>query len=510
LKNTRTLPILLILVGIFLSYPAERIQARFDELDFGNVHGGMQNVNHRSGFRIQPEDKNSLVAASGCHFGIAVLNSVNGYDLSGLGVGHYLDWGHQRNNSVAGNIDYYSVVNVSDSKYPAELLALNTDLDSLKGATWIIGNEPDSEVDYQDHVSAESYAERFFEMATLIRQKDPSAKIAFGTIIQPTPVRLHYLTKAINRLAALAGSRAQALALIDIYSIHAFILNEQPLYDTQGNVISWGAGVPIGWNAAGWPAYQVVNGDQTHDIELFKVRIMAFRQWMFDLGEQTKPLWITEYGSLFPTILNVSELTTATFMEQTFDFMLGTKDSSLGQAADADRLVQKWIWYSLNEQIEKFGGSLYDPRNRSLTTVGQHFINYDPSTTAVPPLNSDVYVRTDPPLIGPSPMGPGYYQIRIRVGNLISSDRLTEVRVNLFLSGNQIGSVTLKVPRCAGTASASFHVNNLTPGNEYVFRASVTVIGGNGPDDNLANDQLTFPPITMPTFLKVNLPLVHK
>jgi len=441
-----------------------------------------------------------------CHFGITAPYGVAGYDLSILGVDSYLDWSHTRTSSVAANIQYYPMTRVSDSTYERDLQALPSLLTANPGATWIIGNEPDSEVTYQDHISAETYAERFYEMAILIRLNDPTAKIAFGTIIQPTPVRLYYLTKVIDRLSQLAGdtgdSHANALALIDIYSIHAFILNEQPLYVPNCNNC-WGAGVPVGYDpTTGWPAYQVIGGTQTYDINLFKEGVIAFRQWMKALGEQSKPLWITEYGSLFPTWLDVSELVTATYMEQTFNFMLGTKDPNLGYLDDDNRLVQKWFWYSLNEDVKKFGGSLYNQQNHQLTTVGDHFIKYNPPITSVPVTDPDVYIDSSSPTITPSSIigqQPNHfnYKISIKVGNTVSNDRLTGVQVDLLLAGSVVGSVKTDLPRCAGKLQVSFNVNNLLAGESYTFTARVSPISGNGTDIDLSNNEMTF--LTMVT-----------
>ena len=423
-----------------------------------------------------------------------MVYGMTGYDLSLLGVGTYLDWGNKnKNNEVAANIQYIRVVNVDDASYASNLNALPTKLATYPGSVWIIGNEPDSEVTFQDHISAETYAERFYAMAMLIRANDPSAKIGFGSVIQPTPVRLYYLDKAIARLTQLAGTRANALALIDIYSIHAFILNEEPMYDSGGNVISWGAGVPVGYNSS-WPAYQVINGSQTYDINLFKSRVTAFRQWMKGYGEQSKPLWITEYGSLLPTWLNVSELTSATFMEQTFDFMLSTKDPVLGDINDDYRLVQKWYWYSLNDYVDHFGGSLYNPLTHQLTTVGDHFINYNPSTAAVPITDPDVYIDASSPTVAPG--SSGQYQISVKVANNVSSDRLTAVKVDLYLGANLVGTVNTNLPRCAGKIPVSFLVNNLQAGHSYTFTARVTA--ANGTDISPANNVRGFPPVTIP------------
>ena len=466
---------------------------------------------------VQAKDAGSMsnpetaAPSNGCHFGLTTLD-LTGYDLSILGVGNYLDWGTQRNSSVPNNIDYYPVISVGgdDAAFAAILPGLPSRLSASPGSVWIIGNEPDSQVTYQDHIAAETYAERFYQVATLIRANDPSAKIAFGTIIQPTPVRLFYLTKVIDRLTLRAGDRAKALSLIDIYSIHSFILNEQPLFDKNGKNISWGAGVPVGYDPATWPPYRVIDGSKTYDINIFKSGVIAFRQWMKGLGEQSKPLWITEYGSLFPTFLNVSEQQTATYMEQTFDFMLSTRDASLGDVNDGNRLVQKWLWYSLNDKIDHFGGSLYNPANHQLTTVGDRFMKYNPSTAIVPVTNPDAYIdTTTTPSIAAG--GIGNYRITLRVGNNISSDRMTSVRVDFYLAGNFLGSQTVNIPRCAGKQLVSFNVNHLLlPGGSYSFMANVDITDGNGVDLDPTNDVYTFPPITVPEFRYVYLSRISR
>src|ERR1035437_155644 len=398
MKFIRIVSSIILLSTMVLASQIGQIQAYYRSPDF-KVASHIEDSS-LSGKTTRPPSSNTsnspapgiITQTGSCHFGITVPNGLADYNLSSLGIDSYLDWGHIRTSSVASNIQYYPMLQVSDSLYAGNLQILPALLIANPGLTWIIGNEPDSEVTYQDHISAEKYADRFYEMATLIRKIDPTAKITFGTVIQPTPVRMYYLSKTIDRLALLAGGRAEALALIDIYSIHAFLLNEQPLYDSNGKNISWGAGVPVGYDST-WPAFEIIDGTQTYNINLFKSRVTGFRQWMKDLGEQSKPLWITEYGSLFPTWLNVSELVTATFMEQTFDFMLGTQDPALGYKDDSYRLVQKWMWWSLNYDVSKFGGSLYDPQNHQLTTVGDHFIKYNPPITSVPVVTKpDVYI----------------------------------------------------------------------------------------------------------------------
>ncbi len=465
----------------------------------------------------------STAASASCHFGINVVKPLTGFDLSTLGVGNYMDWWlENRDSTVPAGIDYYRVLSANDLDYPTFTKKLPTLVTKYPGSTWIIGNEPDSEVTYQDHLSAETYAQRFFEFASVIRQKDPTAKIGFGQIMMPTPIRIHYLTLAMNRLAELAGGMAQAHALIDIYTIHAYIMNETELYGPDGSSISWGAGLPIGYDPTSWPAPESIRTDlgetyKTYDINIFKSRLMSLRQWIVDQGEQKKPLWITEFGVLFPSVGNpyfyASDADTANFMAQTYDFMLGYKDPQLGLATDDNRLVQKWTWFSLNLTRTTYGGSLFDPSTQMMTAVGQEFIQYNPSIDAVPVINPDVYVVPASlelkSISTPSTTGQVSYQVTLKVSNNISSDRHTTATVDLYDGATLIGSNQVDLPRCGGTAQVTFIIKNLVPGEVHNFTAQADPLPGNGSDTNLGNNRIAFAPIALLTPTNSQMPAAY-
>jgi len=300
--------------------------------------------------------------------------------------------------------------------------------------------------------------------------------------------------------------------LIDFYPIHSYILNEKtPLYDSNGKMITWGAGAPVGYVAGVWPAPEEIHTElgesyKTYDINIFETRVKAFRQWMKDQGEQNKPMWITEYGSLFPPegnpFLYASDQDSANYMAQTYDFMLSYKDPSLGYAADDYRLVQKWTWYSLNDLRTHFGGSLYDPLTQQMTPVGLKFYTYDPSTTAVPITNPDVYVVPGSlsliPISPSSIAGHVNYKVTVKVSNNISSDRQIPGTVDLYDGSTLVGSMQVMLPRCSGTLTASYLMKNMVPGVTHNFTALVTVAAGNGTDTNVGNNNLPFDPVTMP------------
>ncbi len=151
---------------------------------------------------------------------------------------------------------------------------------------------------------------------------------------------------------------------VDVWNIHNFILKER--------LGDYGAGIPPGLAAETGMLY---DSDLTHvDMGLFDSQIRAFRQWMKDRGEQNKPLYVTEYGVLYwheglddPQIVQE-------FMLSTFDYFLNTRDCALGYAADGCRLVQRWAWYSLDDNGTLFGfnthAAWFDPATRQITAAG--------------------------------------------------------------------------------------------------------------------------------------------
>jgi hypothetical protein len=329
----------------------------------------------------------AATADTACRFGITSPLVSDGYDVASIGVGSYLDWGAVSNPSLPVGVEYIRVLRLRDDIYPQTLANLPSWVQANPGSVWVVGNEPDTVYGNQDALIPEVYAARYFDLATIIRDLDPSAMIAFGSIVQPTPIRMRYLDRAWNQLSIEAGSPAAASALVDLWSIHSFILNEQ--------LGSWGTGIPPGFENDHADAVVITNFADTHSIDIFQQRIIAFRSWLSSKGEREKPLWITEYGSLFPPIdppdgpdyVNVSDQDTASFMLATFDFMLSGADRQIGHPGDGNQLVQRWFWYSLNEYRYIFGGSIFDPDNEKiLTVVGNAFTDYQSNNLAQPDL----------------------------------------------------------------------------------------------------------------------------
>ncbi|MFZ1754012.1 MAG: hypothetical protein WBO46_07265 [Caldilineaceae bacterium] len=241
------------------------------------------------------------------------------------------------------------------------------------GSLWLLGNEMDR-MDWfgsqQDEMLPELYAVAYHELYTLIKDADPLAKVAIGGIVQPTPLRLEYLTKVWDTYQLLYGVAMP----VDVWNTHAFILREK--------LDEWGASIPPGSTAiVGEYDFGPLPHPQHIDMTIFDKQIRDFRRWMKERGQQEKPLIITEYGVLYHNwmlgIPDEDSQTPINFMLDTFDYFLNTADCSLGYTADDCRLVQRWVWFSLDYKIDfnKYH-YLFDPDTLEITATGKAFREY--------------------------------------------------------------------------------------------------------------------------------------
>jgi len=417
-----------------------------------------------------------------CRFGITSPQGGNIDAISSLGVGGYLDWRYVSPVSLPPGVDYIRMLRVSD--LGERFLKVKEDLASVvtehPGSYFIVGNEPDTIYEDQDGMTPEIYAERFFELAVIIRELDPTAKIGFGTIVQPTPIRLRYLDRTWNHLAELAGSKNEASRLIDFWSIHSFILNEVPG--------EWGVGVPLGFEDDHDDVVRISDFDDTHSIEIFKSRVRDFRAWMFEKGERNKPLWISEYGSLLPpedppagsNYVNVTDAETKEFMIETFDFLLSESDPRIGMPADQYHLVQRWFWYSLNDFRYKFGGTLFDPITRKWTVVGDAFVEYVSNVVSGPDL---FFMRANVvPTVPWRRIRSSDYRIDFLVANTGFYD-ISRGVISIYQGeepvGHPLASVDFGPVRGCGeeTYVVSVWLNNLFPKDDGLFTAKMDVEG---------------------------------
>ena len=322
----------------------------------------------------------SLYASPLDRFGVNVVTRygrVTDYDLARLGARWYTDWWYAPSPARPGGIEYVQLVSSSNALDPAYQDALAQAVANNPGALWLIGNEPDQRS--QDNLLPEDYARAYHEMYLFIKERDPSARLSAGGIVQPTPLRLQWLDRALHAYWQLYGTEMP----VDVWNIHNQILREDSNPDTGG------CGIPPGFDDDHGELYGVYDNASG---DIFKQHILAFRSWMRSHGQREKPLIISEYGVLMPSSYlgggdpEYGDMVVERYMEETFDYLLTATDDQLGCPADGNRLVQRWAWFSLNGKIfdwetyEGYNGALYDWRYPSypgvITTFGEAYGAY--------------------------------------------------------------------------------------------------------------------------------------
>jgi hypothetical protein len=441
-----------------------------------------------------------------CRFNITVSGGLTGYTdkFPALRVGSYLDWGHRQTPQNPNGADYVQMLRVSDATFPTSQADIPSVVPANPGAAWIIGNEPDRLV-YQDDVLPEVYADRYYDLATSIRALDPTAQLGFGSIVQPTPIRLRYLDRAWNRLVQLAGSEHAASDLIDIWSLHIFILCED---------CGWGADIPPGMTptpgellhieqvCTSWPSANCF--PDTHDNAIFNQFVQDFRNWMENKGEGGKALWITEYGSVMPWWwMPPSE--SARYMTETFDFLLTATDPTIGFPPDGDRLVQRWYWFSLNHDVDNYGGSLYDPDQGGLITEeGTAWLNYG-YILNTPTYPADPY----PADLKASSAGGTNWDFAVTVANQGDAYYQGGYDLEIFLGDPGAGGIQLGSTQTIGAdldgcgavyqATVQANVSASTPWDIYV--RIIPAVPSN--DSDLTNNTVAFTAFRPQTFFDV-------
>jgi len=305
-----------------------------------------------------------------------VTQSLSEYRVAALKVGWYSDWSFNANPAQPQDdtLEYVQLINVRAGSWPPDWSAVREAATRNRGATWIIGNEPEG-VYGQGNRTPTEYAEIYHEAYTRLKSYDRDARIAIGGVIEPTPLRLRWIEEAMAAYQARYGTPME----VDVWNIHVQILQEK-----EGD---WGAGIPAGITPRPGEAREYDLTDCA-SIPIFKTLVTEFRTWMKDKGQRNKPLIISEMGVLQPSDYIAPDKESGDqrieqFMAETFDWLLSATDPDIGCPADENRLVQRWLWFSLNGSFwdqdtnpRGFNGSLYDYRTKRPNRFGLRWIYY--------------------------------------------------------------------------------------------------------------------------------------
>lgn len=328
-------------------------------------------------------------------FGFGAAGGIEGYDVGQLRAGWYVDWGATMNPPRPAGLEYVQMVRLHQLtdcwpqrtrdrttcpyiepytytlRSPTSLSAVASIAQANPGSLWLIGNEMDRrDWDFppggQDEMLPELYAQAYHELYHVIKDADPTARLAIGGVVQPTPLRLEYLDKVLAEYQTRYGS----MIPVDVWNIHNMILREVSY--------QYGADVPPGCDEAYGKLYTWEDAD---DIDLFKQQIERFRQWMDDKGERDKPLIISEYSVLYGEGQGFDEQRVRDYLYATFDYLTTATDPSLGYPDDGNRLVQRWAWYSLSDASFEDAIThhhLFNPTTKAITQLGIDYGAYPP------------------------------------------------------------------------------------------------------------------------------------
>jgi hypothetical protein len=288
-----------------------------------------------------------------------VSGAVGPYAVEQLGVGWYMNWDVSAAPARPGGIEFAQTIRTLHGVLSPDVDAIAAVARAAPGSLWLVGNEPDR-IALQDDATPVQYAAAYHQAYEALKWADPTALVAAGGIVQPTPLRLRYLDAVLTAYQQLYDAPMP----VDVWQIHNYVLREE-----RG---SWGAEIPPGLSDRQGILYEV---DDSGNLDAWETHIREFRRWMQERGYRDKPLIVSEFGIPMPPDYGFGPERVRGFLLETFDFLLSASDPTSGYPPDANRLVQRWCWFSVAD-ADYVTGNLFDPQTREMTPLGQAWQGY--------------------------------------------------------------------------------------------------------------------------------------
>ncbi len=300
------------------------------------------------------------------------IGEITDFDLERLGIGWYAD-GRTRPAKLPEMGAAYVQTIALDADEPPAWNRIARAVEAHPGSIWLVGLRPESLSG--GNLSPDAYAAAYHDVYAFLRERDLSAIIVAGGIHAPTPLRLAWLDEVIAAYQLRYGAKLPA----DAWHTGLYILPED---DSPA-----GIGLPAGLEATTGQSYSVTDNAS---LAILQQQVRDMRQWMARNEERHKPLLISGYGVKLPP-KDVGEGSASAgrqrivqFMTDSFDYLRSARDSEIGYPPDTDRLVQRWLWDSLNDSYyneDTGAGSnsmLYKKEGdgRVLTPYGEAFVAY--------------------------------------------------------------------------------------------------------------------------------------
>lgn len=309
---------------------------------------------------------------------------IDNFDYQDLGIGWYFDWSHGRGLDeprTRPGLEYMALVGAYTKADYREWCQELTDFVTPRleyypdGLRWTIGNE----INFDDGRTWQEYAEQFVGWRDCLKAINPTFEIGTGALVQlnmgtngntgqficvdyndPDSAE-NYFKNYINKIRTDYGAEK----LPDFIVMHGYTPCDP--FDPQ----------PTTGSSPNWT-----------DINLFKESVSEHRKVMKELGLEDKDLIMKEFGPLNPAfydpegqlITDPALVSTAVqnYLSRAVDYLATTTNSTYGDPADENRLVQRWAWYVMNDPEDVQAGdpfyfphlTLYDTTTKQPTAIG--------------------------------------------------------------------------------------------------------------------------------------------
>jgi hypothetical protein len=186
----------------------------------------------------------------------------------------------------------------------------------------------------------------------------------------------------------------------------------------------------------------------------------------------------------------------AAFLTKTFDYLATANDATIGMPSDGNRLVQQWVWFSVNNPVGHVSNLVTDTTPLTFTVVGQMYQSSVASRALAPnlvprPLNNLTLILTS---------GSTSVTATLPVQIINNGNQLVTVPLNVTFYSDAamtqvIGSVLIQddLPGCARRrVTASVAWPNLGTGfhSYWVKVDSANVVVETNETDNVASGQV--------------------
>jgi len=323
--------------------------------------------------------------APSCRAGVTALGLNQAAWVDDLGAGWFVFFGGFTD-SVENGAQIAPVISVRQDKDGATYLdsytvspgfdGLLPILQAYPGMLWMVGNEVDRGPNpggdpavAQGDTFPDVYARAYHEVYHFIKEHDPTALVANSGLVQVTPGRLQYLDLMWQSYL----DQFNETMPVDVWNMHIYILPEAELSGAPNGIanVALGTDPALAKRGPGANKSQCALDDiycyAEHDsMAIFDEQVRAMRRWMFDHGQQNKPLILSEFSILYPCLdpdahgncgylrdefgNDFDERRVKNWLAATTTYLESASDPVLGYPADNHRLVQQWAWFSINNE----------------------------------------------------------------------------------------------------------------------------------------------------------------